>query len=244
MQIAIFKGTNMNSILQPGIKLSSLFNKQKNINEPLINKENSDIKSKPIEKQKPKFGISEEDYKRAAQTLGCSVETIKAFAKVESRGKGFNDDGTPVILFERHIFNRLLKKKGLSCDDKSICATNAGGYVGGKAEHSRLAKAVLVDRESALQSASWGAFQVMAFNWKACGYESLQSFINAAYRSESDHLDMFVGFIKSNSKLLQAIRNKDWATAARIYNGPGYKKNNYDVKLAQAYSEEITRNLV
>ena len=203
-------------------------------------------KEKPAEDYKPtrKIGLTFDDYKDAAKTLQCDVEAIRAFAKVESRGSGFLPDGRPVILFERHIFNRLLKAKGMSCDDTSICSSKSGGYLGGAREHDRLDKAIAVDKESALQSASWGMFQVMGFNWKVCGYASLRDFIICANRSEKDHLDMFVGFIKSNNKLLTAVRNKDWPTAARIYNGPGYKKNNYDVKLAQAYSEEITRNLV
>lgn len=191
--------------------------------------------------KKSKFGISENDYKNAAESLQCDVAAIKAFAKVESRGSGFLSDSNPVILFERHIFYRLLKEKGISCNDTSICSTRTGGYLGGTGEHDRLKRAVDVDRDSALQSASWGMFQCMGFNWKVCGYKSLQEFINAAYRSEKDHLDMFVGFIKSNNKLLTAVRNKDWPTAARIYNGPAYKKNNYDVKLAQAYSEELEK---
>lgn len=191
-----------------------------------------------------KIGLSESDFHRAAAALDCDIEVIKAFARVESRGSGFLPDGRPVILFERHIFNRLLKAKGVSCDDTSICSSRVGGYLGGSREHDRLNKAIAVDRESALQSASWGMFQCMGFNWKVCGYDSLQDFINAAYRSESDHLNMFVGFIKANKTLADAVRNKNWDIAARMYNGPGYKKNEYDVKLAQAYSEEITRNLV
>ena len=72
----------------------------------------------------------------------------------------------------------------------------------------------------------------------------MQDFINAAHRSESDHLNMFVGFIKANRTLLEAVRNKNWDIAARIYNGPGYQKNAYDVKLAKAYEEELSRGTV
>lgn len=227
----------MNKIIEVILKIiASFLNKNKGNN-------SSDD---PVQKEDviQKIGISEEDYSCAAKTLDCDKAAIKAFAKVESRGSGFLPDGRPVILFERHIFNRLLKAKEMSCNDTSICSSKSGGYLGGAREHDRLDKAIVVDKESALQSASWGMFQCMGFNWKVCGYKSLQEFINAAHRSEKDHLDMFVGFIKSNNKLLTAVRNKDWSAAARIYNGPGYKKNNYDVKLAQAYSEEINRNLV
>lgn len=182
-------------------------------------------------------GIKHKDYLKAAKALDCEVEAIIAFANVESRGKGFLPSGEPVILFERHIFWRLLREKGIVCNDLSICNREAGGYVGGSAEHQRLQKAVNVDREAALQSASWGIFQIMAFNWSVCGYASLQDFINAAYKSEVEHLDMFVRFIKAHKRLHDAVKNKDWDMAARIYNGPGYKRNKYDEKMAKEYAK-------
>lgn len=223
----------MNKIIEALVKIvSTFFNKNKK----------TDVGERKQEKKEPsKIGLTQDDYLRAANALNCDVEAIKAFAKVESRGAGFLSDGSPVILFERHIFHRLLKQKGISCNDTSICSTRTGGYLGGGKEHERLEKAVKIDREAALESASWGMFQVMAFNWKLCGYTSLQDFINAAYRSEADHLDMFVGFIKANRTLLEAVRNKNWDIAARIYNGPGYKKNNYDTKLSAAYDAEIAK---
>lgn len=181
--------------------------------------------------------LKHKDYLKAAKALDCEVEAIIAFANVESRGKGFLPSGEPVILFERHIFWRLLREKGIVCNDLSICNREAGGYVGGSAEHQRLQKAVNVDREAALQSASWGVFQVMGFNWAVCGYASLQDFINAAYKSETEHLDMFVRFIKAHKRLHDAVKNKDWDMAARIYNGPGYKRNKYDEKMAIEYAK-------
>ena len=33
-----------------------------------------------------------------------------------------------------------------------------------------------------------------------------------------------------------ALQKQDWATFAKLYNGPAYKKNNYDSKLANAYA--------
>jgi hypothetical protein len=41
-------------------------------------------------------------------------------------------------------------------------------------------------------------------------------------------------FIKS-AGLLDNLQEKDWAGFARGYNGPGYAKNSYDVKLELAY---------
>lgn len=183
-------------------------------------------------------GITEDAFINASKTLDCDVATIKAFAKVESRGSGFLPSGEPVILFERHIFRRLLREKGIVITNKpDLINATPGGYKGGVHEHKRLVEAVSIDRECALQSCSWGVFQVMGFHWKTLGYQSLQAFINAAYRSENDHLDMFVRFIKANPMLHRALLRKDWATAARLYNGPAYAKNQYDIKLAKAYDE-------
>ena len=96
--------------------------------------------------------------------------------------------------------------------------------------------AALIDRDCALQSASWGLFQIMGFHWKALGYAHLQDFINAMYRSEAGQLDAFVRFIKINPAIHKALKAHDWASFAKGYNGPAYKINQYDTKLAAAYA--------
>jgi hypothetical protein len=50
------------------------------------------------------------------------------------------------------------------------------------------------------------------------------------------HLDAFVAFVKNN-KLDVALRNHDWETFARRYNGTGYLANQYDTKLEQAWKK-------
>jgi site-specific recombinase XerC len=46
-------------------------------------------------------------------------------------------------------------------------------------------------------------------------------------------------FIASDSKMFTALHNNDWAGFAKRYNGPGYKKNKYDTKLASAYRKWV-----
>ncbi len=181
-----------------------------------------------------------EDYKAAAIELGVEVACVQAVTKVESRGSGFLASGEPVILFERHWMYKLLKAKtGKEPVVNEVCNPKAGGYKGGVAEHARLATAVAIDRECALQSASWGLFQIMGFHWKALGYTSVQDFINVQYKSEAGQLDTFVKFIKINPGMHQALKQKDWAKFARLYNGPDYAKNNYDSRLAEAYASFV-----
>ena len=93
-----------------------------------------------------------------------------------------------------------------------------------------------LDRAAALQSASWGMFQIMGFNYQACGYSSVESFVEDMFKSESEHLSAFVGFIKKN-KLAAALKSKNWATFAAAYNGPGYAENHYDTKMEKAYKK-------
>lgn len=184
--------------------------------------------------------LIDNDYKMAAETLGVEVACVKAVTKVESRGSGFLPAGAPVILFERHWMYKLLKAKlGKEPALSDVVHPKAGGYKGGAAEHTRLEKAVAIDRECALQSASWGLFQIMGFHYKALGYDSVQAFVNAQYKSEGSQLDTFVRFIKINPGMHKALKVKDWPKFAKLYNGPAYAKNNYDVRLAEAYASFV-----
>lgn len=181
--------------------------------------------------------LTEIDYTLAAKALGVEVSCVKAVTKVESRGNGFLASGEPVILFERHWMYKLLKAKtGKEPELSEVCNPKAGGYQGGAAEHIRLNTAVMVDRECALQSASWGLFQIMGFHWKSLGYKSIQEFINDQYASEGKQLSTFVKFIQINPGMLAALKAKDWSKFAKLYNGPNYMQNNYHTKLALAYA--------
>lgn len=184
--------------------------------------------------------LVEQDYIDAAERLGVDVASVKAVAEVESRNGGFLSTGEPVILYERHWMHRLMRRKGLSVPTNNpLVMTKSGGYLGGVSEHVRLREAVKLDRECALMSCSWGLFQIMGFHWEFLGYPTLQSFINAMYRDEASQLDAFIRFIEkyTSGKLHAALKNKDWAEFARIYNGPAYKKYDYDTKMARAYQK-------
>jgi hypothetical protein len=177
--------------------------------------------------------MSEEAIATAAEALGCEVAAVKAVIDVESRG-GFLDDNRPKILFERHYFCRLTNGKHDPVAP-DISSSTAGGYKGGKQEYDRLESAIKLDREAALKSASWGAFQIMGANYKAAGYADVESFCKAMCESEDNQLAAFVAFVKAN-RLDDELRRHDWAGFARGYNGPAYQKNRYDEKLAAAYA--------
>lgn len=185
--------------------------------------------------------LTEQDFQRAASALHCDVPAIKAVDEVESRGAGFLPDGRPKILFERHIFRRQLLALGIDTarferEMPGIVNADPGGYVGGAGEWKRMDDAVAINRDAALASASYGRYQIMGFNWKAAGAVSLQDFINDMYRSEGAHLDAFVAFVMHEG-LADKLRRHEWAAFASRYNGPGFRKNRYDTKLAAAYAK-------
>src|SRR5581483_5777658 len=111
-----------------------------------------------------------------------------------------------------------------------------GGYgPPGAAQYDRLARAIALDRAAALRSASWGLGQVMGFNAQAAGFADAEALVDAMAESENAQLLAMAKFINQQSKAVAALRNHDWATFARIYNGPNYAINKYDVKLAGAF---------
>ena len=178
-----------------------------------------------------------------ASKLGVEAAALKAVIEVEAKSSGFNQDGTPVILYERHKFyeglraiNWITKSKEWFKQYPDLCNPSPGGYGKYSEQHGKLARASELNREVALESCSWGLGQVMGYHWKSLGYESLQSFINAMYRDEASQLEAMCRYISVNN-LVNAVKSKDWKAFARGYNGKNYAINRYDAKLATAYAE-------
>lgn len=183
-----------------------------------------------------KPSLNDEDFRAAADELMVPVAAIKAVCRVESPRGGFCPDGTPVTLFEGHVFHRETEGRFDRIAPDLSYPRWTRKYYGStwQAEKQRLDRAVQLDREAALKSCSWGRFQIMGFNHDFCGHDTVQSFVNAMYRSEREQLDCFVQFL-IHQGLCPPLRRLDWAAFARGYNGPRYFENEYDKKLASAY---------
>ena len=189
--------------------------------------------------------LIDEDFTQVAELLGCEPAALKAVQQVETGGRGgFFSPGRPAILFEGHIFWTQLKKRGSNPEDYVKGNENIlypkwekGHYKGGIGEYDRLEQARKINREAADASASWGMFQIMGFNYAACGEESIESFVRSMCESEFKQLLLTANFIKKNSQMLQALQARDWAVFAKCYNGPAYAQNRYDVKLEAAYQK-------
>ena len=188
--------------------------------------------------------LTEQDFQCIAEQLQIEVAALKAVQQVETGGRGgFFEPGKPAILFEGHIFWSQLKKKGVNPEDHLKGNENIlypkwekRHYLGGIREYERLEKARMINVEAANASASWGMFQIMGFNYAACGCKSVDELVQAMCESEVRQLELFANFIRL-SKLDMLLKNLDWAGFAKRYNGPLYAENKYDAKLAAAYQK-------
>lgn len=179
------------------------------------------------------------DIEAAASRLGVTPAQVTMVRKVESAARGFDERGRPVILFEPHVFHRRTAGR-FGVTSFSYPRWGQKPYPRGfDARWDQLADAAERDEGAALESASWGLFQIMGWHWAALGYASVQEFCAAMTASEAGHLDALVRYITAN-ELAPALRrcrpgNADSCREfARGYNGEAYERHGYHVKLAEA----------
>jgi hypothetical protein len=196
--------------------------------------------------------LSESDITNFARIYGLEVAVVKAVIDVESSGNGFYPNGKPKIKFEGHVFWKNLKDENINPESLSNQSTEdilfpkwtRQYYRKAEKEYERLEKAIQLGKsnkkieKAALSAASWGAFQVLGSNAKSLGYSSIEEFVEKMELHEKEHLDAFGRFIKKN-RLLNYLKNKEWAKFAKGYNGPQYAINRYDQKLQEAYLKNL-----
>jgi len=159
-------------------------------------------------------------------------------AEVESGGRtGFDGDKRPKILFEIHLFRDNTKRRF----DKSHPHLSAPyssplrrqSYA--KNQYQVIHEAFKLDADAAVKSASWGMFQVLGSNYKMCGWSNVRQFVYDMFESEGQHLRAFLGYCRG-ANITRHLKTLNWAAFAAGYNGPSYKDNRYDTKMAQAYA--------
>ena len=183
------------------------------------------------------MSFTEADYQAAAQRLGAPVAHVKAIADVESAGETFwmiDGQQLPPVRLEAHWFGKLTGYRfnashpDLSCVDWNpalAATTRAGAW-------AQVRVAMALDRQAAEQATSWGAFQVMGFNWSRDHYKTVDDLIDAV-QTEGGQLDAFARYIEADPALLAAVRSGNWPVVETLYNGGGFH-GAYAAKLAVA----------
>lgn len=165
---------------------------------------------------------------------------LLAVADVESAGVAFWNIGgvvKPPVRFEGHYFYKRLNGEKLDKAIKEGLASPKAGGVKNPASFSDryklIERAAAIDTKAAYESVSWGLGQVMGAHWKVLGFESVESFVEFN-QTLTGQIESMLKFIELNNAR-DEIESGNWAGFAKIYNGAGYKKNAYDVKLRKAY---------
>jgi len=190
--------------------------------------------------------LSNADYERAAKELGAGIEValVRAVAEVESGGKsGFGSNSLPIIAFEGHWFRKYTNEKydkdypilSYKYKEKAGAEWKQNNPKNDAARWKTLDEAMALDKDAALKACSWGMFQVMGFNYKKCGYKTLDKFVDAMKQGESGQLSAFVNFCKNTTGMCDAMKNHDYAMIATLYNGSDY--GDYDKKFQTAYEK-------
>lgn len=188
--------------------------------------------------------LTMDDYTDVAGELGIPVAAIRAVVDIEAGpgGEGFNADNSPIINFDLTMFKMAAKRRGINLNKfKSSHAEvfknlNKKKYGSTQAaQYARLNAAMGIDTVAALEGTFWGMFQIGGFNWKLCGCDSVQEFVELMSYSEREQLELFARFLTARN-LVGYIRNRQWDKFSLRYNGPGYKKHAYDKRMAAAYA--------
>lgn len=195
------------------------------------------------------------NYTALSDTFAIEPELLRAVVLVEAGKSGFfidwNGDKRIKIQFEPHIFVRVLKRRGVKArlfragrfrsvyvDGKFILMNKVDRQ---KKEWDAFNKAWKVDKEVTMLSTSYGLGQIMGFNYKLAGYDTVGQMLDHFKESEHNQIQGMIAFMQNRKvrgvSLLQMLKNKDFQSFARYYNGPGYKKYNYDTRIENAYKK-------
>jgi len=182
------------------------------------------------------FPLDEPGQRAVLAALGVGAAELWTVLSVETKGFGYLNDRRPQILHERHIFSKRTNRK-FDASNPDISNKQPGGYgATGGHQYDRLHAAIALDRTAALESASWGIGQLMGFNCGQAGFDDVESMVTAMMASENDQLMAMAKWIVKNN-LDKPLSKHDWAGFARGYNGANFAINQYDKKLASAFSK-------
>jgi peptidoglycan hydrolase-like protein with peptidoglycan-binding domain len=182
--------------------------------------------------------------------IGVGEDIIHGVMDVETGGSGTDSKGRLKQLYEPHVAYRCAPTKAIR--DKLVAAGLAypkwrKGYP--KDSYPRLLAASKIDPTTALKACSWALPQILGENFALAGYPTVEAMVEDFTRDEDNQLEAMINFIKNAGlddelrvmerkiRAGQKITPDDARPFVRGYNGTGYERNNYHVKLANAINK-------
>jgi hypothetical protein len=170
--------------------------------------------------------------------IGIDIAVAVAVIAVESGGSGMGPDGRMIIRFENHLFWTFWGKANPASYNQSFVFDQNTSWKGHQyrpqsngpwldvhqnqnSEWAAFNFASTLDAGAAKKSISMGLVQIMGFNNRTIGYASPDAMFVAFAADEKFQLLGFFNFVKNDQRQITALRNRDFAGFAKIYNGPG-----------------------
>ena len=180
--------------------------------------------------------------RQVADEFGYEPAALLAIAEVESGGRALARVGQrlePPIRFEGHYFDRRLTgQKQARARAEGLASPTAGKVANPSTQLGRwrmLERAVAIDAKAAYESVSWGLGQVMGAHWAWLGLASVEALVAEARSGAAGQVRLMARYI-DKAGLADSLRKHDWEAFARGYNGPGYKRQSYHLKMASAHA--------
>jgi hypothetical protein len=185
-----------------------------------------------------------EDYVWAAGRISCDLALLRALAIKEwgrqilsprmTHGPGI--DSPSLILYEPHKFSEKTNHEFDATHPYVSQRTALGsGYGTHSAQYDKLAQAADLNEWAALQSASFGQFQIMGENFAMMDCDSPRTFVEALTTSTKAQLSALAIFVCHRKDLRQAMISLDWKVIARRYNGSSGSAG-------ERYAEDLKEN--
>jgi hypothetical protein len=157
---------------------------------------------------------------------------LEAITMVESNSSGFGLENKLKIRVEAHLLLDENYGDPEAFTGHFQAGPNYSGFIkrttgewydyhkmGQTGEWNAFELARSINPELAMLNTSMGSSQVMGFNHKRIGYETVQQMWNSFNRSEGNHIYGITNYILSDPQLIKAVKNKDWKVIGKLYNG-------------------------
>lgn len=185
------------------------------------------------------------EIEKAAREHGLEPAALLAIAEIESAGQVFAKvDGRnePLIRFEGHYFDRRLTGAAQErARAEGLASPTAGAIANPRTQAARwqmLDRAAAIDHRAAYESTSWGLGQVMGAHWQWLGFGDVDALATEARSGAAGQARLMARYL-DKAGLTSALNDHDWEAVGHGYNGPGFRKNGYHLKLAAAYKRHI-----
>jgi len=172
------------------------------------------------------------DFRRVAEESGIEPWKLHGMADIEARRGGFAANGRSISVPELHKFSQFTFRAydkthpDLSIEKWIHPSKVKPGHpyrLDNEGRWDILARQAALDFDAAIRAASWGAFQIMGFNYRKLGFDAPMELVRYVYRGERAQLELAVRYLIVDGGFEPLLKN-DYVSAAVVQNGPGKPK--------------------